>query len=265
MGKNTCGKGVVANQLQSCPDISAVGIQSITQSANDLYLYITLTNGQTTTYTLPVAPPLPILYGTGAPANSLGAVGQTYIDTASGNVYLKGATTWTLELNIIGPQGPSGASILYNDVTNTNNGNVINTLTPLKSYTLGANTLSSDGSKLVIRSYIENQDVNDLGVQILIAGVILVDNVTPPVLPSTGSVTDVAYEVSVTRTSSGAGVVGFSYRTMNGNNVVHQYQTIPNSPFAINWANANAITVEAITPTVNAALCRQLEVDLFIL
>src|SRR6185312_13297727 len=137
----TCGKGVIANQVQSCPDISAVGIKSITQSADLTKLYVTYTNNTTNTFTLPEAAPLPILYGTSAPANSLGAVGQTYIDTSAGNVYLKtGASIWTLELNIIGPQGPAGTSgtngtsLLFSDATDSSTA-TLSAFTTIKSGT----------------------------------------------------------------------------------------------------------------------------------
>lgn len=48
--------------------------------------------------------------GSGAPAGTLGAVGDWYLDTASGNVYEKTATsTWTQQANIKGPTGATGA------------------------------------------------------------------------------------------------------------------------------------------------------------
>lgn len=47
--------------------------------------------------------------GTGAPAGSLGVVGDYYLDTANGNVYNKtGAATWALVGNIKGPTGATG-------------------------------------------------------------------------------------------------------------------------------------------------------------
>lgn len=47
-----------------------------------------------------------VLYGAGAPAPSLGSIGDTYVDTTAKNMYSKtGVATWTLELNV-GP-GPA--------------------------------------------------------------------------------------------------------------------------------------------------------------
>lgn len=270
---NTCGKGIVANQLQACLDISAVGIKSITQSSDLTKLYVTYTNNTTQTFTLPEAAPLPILYGTGAPAGTLGAVGQTYIDTTGGGVYLKtGVAAWTFELNIIGAPGATGAAgaagtngttVLYNDLTNTTNGATVNTLTPLKTYALPANKISTVGSKIIIRGYIENGDVADLSAQITVGGVVVLD--TPLVLPATGSVDSVAYEVSVSKTGTGTAGVEFTYRTMSGNNVIKQYQSIPNAPYAIDWTISNNVVILGSTPTASAAICRQLEVDLFLL
>lgn len=49
------------------------------------------------------------LSGAGAPAGSLGSVGDWYLNETNGAVYEKiGSTTWTLRTNIIGPQGPKG-------------------------------------------------------------------------------------------------------------------------------------------------------------
>jgi hypothetical protein len=48
-------------------------------------------------------------YGTGAPLNNSGNMGDYYLDTATGNVYNKiNGTTWVLISNIMGPVGPTG-------------------------------------------------------------------------------------------------------------------------------------------------------------
>jgi microcystin-dependent protein len=49
--------------------------------------------------------------GTGAPAGTLGIVGDWYLDTANGDMYEKtGASTWTFRLHVIGPTGAQGAT-----------------------------------------------------------------------------------------------------------------------------------------------------------
>lgn len=48
--------------------------------------------------------------GAGAPGAGLGAVGDYYLDTDTGDVYLKtGSVTWTLQANMRGPQGVPGS------------------------------------------------------------------------------------------------------------------------------------------------------------
>jgi hypothetical protein len=50
-------------------------------------------------------------YGTTVPVNSLGVLGDFYLDVLTGNVYYKnGTTSWVLTGNIKGPVGPSGAT-----------------------------------------------------------------------------------------------------------------------------------------------------------
>lgn len=47
--------------------------------------------------------------GVGGPAGAAGSIGDYYLDDATGNVYLKtGATTWTIQASIKGPQGLQG-------------------------------------------------------------------------------------------------------------------------------------------------------------
>lgn len=48
------------------------------------------------------------LSGSGAPATSVGIEGDFYIDTASGDLYRKGVSSWTLLRSIIGPTGATG-------------------------------------------------------------------------------------------------------------------------------------------------------------
>ena len=49
-------------------------------------------------------------YGNTVPVNSLGVLGDFYLDVVTGNVYYKNSTTtWVLTGNIKGPVGPSGA------------------------------------------------------------------------------------------------------------------------------------------------------------
>jgi hypothetical protein len=50
--------------------------------------------------------------GVGAPSGAAGLVGDYYLDTSTGDVYLKtGTSTWTLQANMRGPQGTNGSMI----------------------------------------------------------------------------------------------------------------------------------------------------------
>jgi hypothetical protein len=58
------------------------------------------------------------LSGSSIPNNSDGVVNDFYINTTNGNYYKKtGATTWTLQANLTGPQGPASSSTtpVYNN------------------------------------------------------------------------------------------------------------------------------------------------------
>ena len=48
------------------------------------------------------------MYGSGVPSNSTGSVNDTYIDTATANVYTKGDSAWVFKLNLRGSDGASG-------------------------------------------------------------------------------------------------------------------------------------------------------------
>lgn len=52
--------------------------------------------------------PAGLVYGTGAPLDSDGLDGQTFLDTATGTLYTKAAGAWTEALSLIGPPGPEG-------------------------------------------------------------------------------------------------------------------------------------------------------------
>lgn len=65
----------------------------------------------------------------GVPANNLGVVGDYYLNTTNGDVYKKTATsTWTLQGNIKGATGATGASgttVIYDDWTAVQNSNTL--------------------------------------------------------------------------------------------------------------------------------------------
>jgi|SRR5690625_102417 len=46
--------------------------------------------------------------GEGEPGSDVGAPGDVYLDTDSGDLYTNKNGSWTIEMNLKGPQGPSG-------------------------------------------------------------------------------------------------------------------------------------------------------------
>lgn len=55
------------------------------------------------------------LYGTGAPANSVGSDGQTYLNSANGNVYFKDSGAWVYQFTL------TAGSIEWSNITNKPN------------------------------------------------------------------------------------------------------------------------------------------------
>lgn len=46
--------------------------------------------------------------GEGEPESDLGLPGDVYLDTTNGDLYTNKNGTWSLEMNLVGPQGPKG-------------------------------------------------------------------------------------------------------------------------------------------------------------
>lgn len=104
-----------------------------------------------------------IYNGSGVPNNNLGVVGDYYINTANGDLYEKtGASTWSFVMNIIGPTGATGGVgatgaagangvvLLENDLTDDTTST--NSLQTLKSFTMAAGQLATDGDIIDIRA-----------------------------------------------------------------------------------------------------------------
>jgi hypothetical protein len=51
---------------------------------------------------------LEFLSGEGEPSAELGSGGDWYLNTANGDLYRKDNGIWTLQMNLVGPQGPKG-------------------------------------------------------------------------------------------------------------------------------------------------------------
>jgi len=118
-----------------------------------------------------------ILYGTSLPpSNSVGSNGDTYINTTLGYVYKKTAGSWVYQLTIIGAAGSTAVTskILYNDNTATQNAASASTQT-IKTYTLPAGTLATDGSEVYVETLL------------LVAATIELENGTAIIFGSSGA------------------------------------------------------------------------------
>lgn len=92
-----------------------------------------------------------ILYGSGVPAGGTGAVGDSYIDTATGDMYLKtGASTWAFKLNIKGTDGDSGYAVLYNQYPAASTAGTA--WETLATYQLPAAQLATNQDEITIRT-----------------------------------------------------------------------------------------------------------------
>ena len=106
-------------ELQRLPGPQGIAGISITNASVNAsgHLIITLSNGSiidagnTIGAAGTTGTPGSIWYtGTTAPSNTLGIIGDWYLDAYTGNAYEKtGTTVWTLRCNLRGPQGYQGA------------------------------------------------------------------------------------------------------------------------------------------------------------
>ncbi len=205
-------------------DCNCVGIASVTDNRPQSNTFtIVYTNGQSQSF--------PFLQGNTGPAGGIGPVGPA------------------------GQNGSNGAAILYNDLTVTNNGSSTS-LTTLKSYSVGANLLSVNGSE--VRFRVQYEDLNGdatIVTNISFGGIQLAsDTITP-----TDSISDFHYDITIVRTGPAAGFAIVTSKTMNGNVVVKQHET---APFAITpiFSSTNNIVVAVTADIASSVNSRQLEV-----
>ncbi len=146
-----------------------------------------------------------ILYGSGAPSNGAGAVNDTYINTANGDMYKKtGASTWTFQLNIKGAAGATGASgavVLYNNFANKAT-ETSGSFETIDEFEVPLNTLTTDGDELVT-SFVYNNTADTIdpqqNVRILFAGTSLSDGIP---ISFSGGITKIVIAARIVRTSN---------------------------------------------------------------
>lgn len=89
---------------------------------NSNQLYQKISGTWVVIYTFPTAIGTTFRYGAGVPANTLGADGDSYIDTLTGIFYRKTGTYTQVFSMATGPQGPRGSSVLNGTVNPTTEG-----------------------------------------------------------------------------------------------------------------------------------------------
>ncbi len=206
--------------------------------------------------------------GTGVPSAGLGIVGDSYLNNANGNVYLKtGASTWAYEFNILGAtgtagqSGANGACVLYNDLTSTPN--TVGTTQTLKQYSLPANTVTTSGSEIRIRCNFSGvAPALDVLGQIQIGAVLLAQaQINIPV----GTTIDAwVFDLTISKTSVGnATVVGMVYPVVNASTLGTGTNIILPTAIAVDWTIAQNITVNVTAGATSGCTCSQLEVVLY--
>lgn len=180
-----------------------------------------------------------ILYGSGAPSGGTGAVGDSYIDTATGDMYLKtGASTWTFKLNIKGIQGDDGAngvSVLYTEFTD-NTDSSTGAYVTLDSFAMDAAQLGTNGDKINIRATFNLLDGDaSPSVRVLIGST---DLCTQSLINGR---TLAFMDIWVTRTGATSGKFTYFVSFTDGLNVLGQLALEPSATGSITWANAQTI------------------------
>lgn len=89
------------------------------------------------------------LQGSGAPDNGLGVDGDTYLDVATDNIYLKSSGTWSVTGNIKGDTGSPGYLIFTNTYPGTTTSGNLGYET-LGSHTVAAGTMANEEDEIGI-------------------------------------------------------------------------------------------------------------------
>jgi hypothetical protein len=102
------GSGAPASSLGNVGDVYI----DLTVNAVTLYGNKTASGWPSSGTSLVGTAGLSVLTGSGAPSSSLGVQTQAYVDTTNAVLYVKGASTWSTGVSIVGLQGVQGLSVL---------------------------------------------------------------------------------------------------------------------------------------------------------
>lgn len=207
---------------------------------------------------------LSFLQGVDVPGSGLGVVGDSYLNSSNYDIYKKtGASTWTLTGNLQGPSGATSGIVLHNDITN--NATLGTSLEILKTYTIPANQLSTDGSYLIVAGRVRTTTGSTID-STKLTGIYFNGNAVDTITFTTANIDVVMFEIRINR---------FSNTTLKiQSGTVFTYQTIPFvaasllSGFAVTagldlTANPYDITVKGNSDVIGDLVCEQLTVTYF--
>lgn len=201
------------------------------------------------------------LQGSGVPSSGLGNNGDTYLDVATGNIYLKTAGAWALTGNI---KGDSGVIVLHNDVTDSTT--VTNALEQLKTYAMAAGQMSANGDMIKIRarftataSSVQKECYIYLGITPL----------TPFASMFGTNVSYAEIEVTITRTGAATGKVdGVCILGVPGTMLLNTIYSgtpfvFPLSAITPTWANAMNVQIWADDNGSSAITCELFQITYY--
>lgn len=260
LGQNDCGKngeayvsmiykliGVINPNDGSCDSCGGTNVTPLipTQSING-------TNGTNGTS---------FRIGTGVPSNGLGANGDTYLDSATWNIYDKAAGAWSLVGNIqgaTGAAGAAGAAFIWSDATDSRTATT-GSFTTIKSgatdFTNAQKNLTVVGDVLKIKASVLSASLaGNAGVQILFNASQV--GATASIL---GGICDmITYDIAMTLTDATAGAqhvrvetVVSQYLNFDGTSLSETDSYIRTQDFtALNFNAANQTFVLQVNQTI---------------
>ena len=181
------------------------------------------------------------LQGSGVPSNALGENGDSYLNIANGDVYLKSSGTWSVTGNI---NGANGVALLHNDISNS--ATTTNGLETLKTFAMSAGQLVADGDMVQVYSrFVTNAETGGTlkEVYVYLGGA----NILGWSLIG-GSQTYCEFNLTITRTSATAGKAVCSIKVGSVQFIIDliDFEAFaPVSNVAATWANALNIETKA--------------------
>jgi hypothetical protein len=200
------------------------------------------------------------LQGSGVPSNALGENGDSYLNIANGDVYLKSAGTWAVTGNI---KGASGAVVLYNEFPNADTTGL--GWETLGTYTLLKTTLGANGDEILVNVAFTTPSSTSLGgkeVRLSFNGNPL--NVTIP-FALIGNITRGEIKLRLVRTSNTTTSYELKYSTFvgatGGENLYSVYNQALDNIGSLNFTTTDyAIEAEANSDVIGDITLESFEI-----